>query len=195
MNQHVDEAAGALVVEALGRAVAAGVRGALWTPPCADFLSRDNLPDRSGDAWLVLAARPGYFLEPRRSCSRGFPFLIPCRDARRSRGVGGAAVPFARIACCREPASQTTTGGCEESAAAQASDVHGLAALDDRAADEVDGFVAGDGDAGAAGHCASVAPRGLPPSMAMVVTTSRPKADTIRDADPRDGGAKPKVGR
>jgi len=25
--------------------------------------------------------------------------------------------------------------------------------------------------------------------------TSRPKADTLRDADPRDGGAKPKVGR
>src|SRR6266478_5822313 len=56
-------------------------------------------------------------------------------------------------------------------------------------------LVADDGDAGAAGHCASVAPGGLPPSMAMVVTTSRPKADTLRDADPRDGGAKPKVGR
>src|SRR6266849_3009892 len=39
--------------------------------------------------------------------------------------------------------------------AAQASDVHGLAAADDRTADGVDGFVAGDGDAGAAGHCAS----------------------------------------
>src|SRR5439155_10515101 len=60
---------------------------------------------------------------------------------------------------------------------------------------EMHGFVADDGDAGAAGHCASVAPGGLPPSMAMVVTTSRPKADTLRDADPRDGGAKPKVGR
>ena len=56
MNQLVDEAADALAVEALGRAVAAGVRGALWTPPCADFLRQDNLPDRSGDAWLVLAA-------------------------------------------------------------------------------------------------------------------------------------------
>src|SRR6266850_2796342 len=108
--------------------------------------------------------------------------------------VGGAAVPFAHIAYCRERASPTATGGCEESAAAQAGDVHGLAALDDRAPDEVDGFVADDGDAGAAGHCASVAPRGLPPSVAMVVTTSRPKADTLRDADPRDGGAKPKVG-
>src|SRR5256885_16891384 len=101
----------------------------------------------------------------------------------------------ARIARGRERASPTATGGCEESAAAQASDVHGLAALDDRAAHEVDGFVAGDGDAGAAGHCASVAPGGLPPSVAMAVTNSRPKADTLRDADPRDGGAKPKVGR
>jgi hypothetical protein len=64
MNQFVDEAADALVVEALGRAVAAGVRGALWAPPCADFLRRDNLPDRSGDAWLVLAARPGYKSHP-----------------------------------------------------------------------------------------------------------------------------------
>src|SRR6266850_6531411 len=41
--------------------------------------------------------------------------------------------------------------------------------LDDRAPDEMHGFVADDGDAGAAGHCASVAPRGLPPSVAMVV--------------------------
>src|SRR6267142_2560579 len=65
----------------------------------------------------------------------------------------------------------------------------------DRAADEVDGFVAGDGDAGAAGHCASVAPGGVPPSVAMAVTNSRPKADTLRNADPRDDGAKPKVGR
>ena len=45
--------------------------------------------------------------------------------------------------------------GCEEPAAAQASDVHPLAALDDCAAGEVDGLLAGDGDAGAAGHCAS----------------------------------------
>src|SRR6267143_606249 len=105
------------------------------------------------------AARPGYFLEPRRSCSKGPLLLILCPDARRSRGFGGAAVPFAHIAYCRERASPTATGGCEESAAAQAGDVHGLAALDDRAADEVDGFAAGDGDAGAAGHCASVAPR------------------------------------
>jgi len=126
---------------------------------------------------------------------KGPLLLILCPDARRSRGVGDAAVPFAHIAYCRERASPTATGGCEESAAAQAGDVHGLAALDDRAPDEVDGFVADDGDAGAAGHCASVAPRGLPPSVAMVVTTSRPKADTLRDADPRDGGAKPKVGR
>src|SRR5467141_4598216 len=87
--------------------------------------------------------------------------------------------PFAHIAYCRERASPTATGGCEESAAAQAGDVHGLAALDDRAPDEVDGFVADDGDAGAAGHCASVAPGGLPPSVAMAVTTSRPKADTL----------------
>src|SRR5467141_1765384 len=103
--------------------------------------------------------------------------------------------PFAHIAYCRERASPTATGGCEESAAAQARDVHGLAALDDRAPDEMHGFVADDGDAGAAGHCASVAPGGLAPSVAMAVTTSRPKADTLRDADPRDGGAKPKVGR
>src|ERR1700730_16828540 len=135
------------------------------------------------------------FLEPRRSCPRGLLLLILCRDARRSRGAGGAAVSFAHIARGRERASPTATGGCEESAAVQASDVHRLAALDDRAADEVDGFVAGDGDAGAAGHCASVAPGGLPPSVAMAVTSSRPKADTPRDADPRDGGAKPKVGR
>src|SRR5712664_85135 len=99
-----------------------------------------------------------------------------------------------RIAYCRERASRTATRGCEESAA-QARDVHGLAALDDRAPDEMHGFVADDGDAGAAGHCASVAPGGFPPSVAMAVTTSRPKADTLRDADPRDGGAKPKVGR
>jgi len=39
--------------------------------------------------------------------------LILCRDARRSRGVGGAAVPFAHIAYCRERASPTATGGCE----------------------------------------------------------------------------------
>jgi len=32
-------------------------------------------------------------------------------------------------------------------------------------------------------------------SVTMAVTNSRPKADTLRDADPRDGGAKPKVGR
>src|SRR5882724_9605355 len=126
--------------------------------------------------FVIESGRPGYFLEPRRSCSRGLLLLILCRDARRSRGVGGAAVPFAHIAYCRERASPTATGGCEESAAAQARDVHGLAALDDRAPDEVDGFVADDGDAGAAGHCASVAPRGLPPSVAMAVTTSRPKA-------------------
>ena len=63
--------------------------------------------------------RPGYFLEPRRSCSRGPLLLILCRDARRSRGVGGAAVPFAHIAYCRERASPTAAGGCEESAAAQ----------------------------------------------------------------------------
>ena len=31
--------------------------------------------------------------------------------------------------------------------------------------------------------------------MAMAVTNSRPKADALRDADPRDDGAKPKVGR
>src|SRR6266478_1355197 len=137
--------------------------------------------------WIAVAGpgpsrwtRPGYFL---------------CRDARRSRGVGGTAVPFAHIAYCGERASPTATGGCEESAAAQARDVPGLAALDDRAPDEMHGFVADDGDAGAAGHCASVAPGGLAPSVAMAVTTSRPKADTLRDADPRDGGAKPKVGR
>src|SRR5882724_7401931 len=72
-----------------------------------------------------------------------------------SRGVGDAAVPFAHIAYCRERASPTATHGCEKSAAAQARDVHGLAALDDRTPDEVDGFVADDGDAGAAGHSAS----------------------------------------
>src|SRR6266436_3682802 len=80
--------------------------------------------------------RPGYFLEPRRSCSRGFRFLILCRDARRSRRVRGGAVPFARIACGGERASPTATGGCEEPVAAQASDVHGLAAVDDRAVGE-----------------------------------------------------------
>ncbi len=143
----------------------------------------------------VVDARPGYFLEPRRSCSRGLLILINCSDARCTRGVGGGAVPFARIACDRERASPTATGGCEEAAAAQASDVHRLAALDDRAADEVDRFVAGDGDAGAAGHGASLAPGGLPPSVAMAVRNSRPKADALRDADPRDDGAKPKVGR
>ncbi len=54
--------------------------------------------------------------------------------------------------------------------------------------------MAGDGNAGAAGHCASLAPGGFPPSVAMALTTSRPKADALRDADPRDDGAKPKVG-
>ena len=33
---------------------------------------------------------------------KGPLLLILCRDARRSRGVGGAAVPFAHIAYCRE---------------------------------------------------------------------------------------------
>src|SRR5713101_6971347 len=47
----------------------------------------------------------------------------------------------------------------------------------------------------AAGHCASLAPGGLPPSVAMAVTNSRPNADALRDADPRDDGAKPKLGR
>ena len=65
----------------------------------------------------------------------------------------GLAVPFAHIAYCRERASPTATGGCEESAAAQARDVHGLAALDDRAPDEMHGFVADDGDAGTTGQC------------------------------------------
>ena len=63
--------------------------------------------------FVIESGRPGYFLEPRRSCSRGLLLLILCRDARRSRGVGGAAVPFAHIAYCRERASPTTTGGCE----------------------------------------------------------------------------------
>src|SRR5216684_2392556 len=128
------------------------------------------------------------FLEPRRSRSRCLLLLILCRDARCSRGFGGGAIPFARIACGGERASPTATGGCEEPAAAQASDVHGLAALHDRAADEVDGFVAGDGDAGAAGHCASVAPGGFPPSVAMAVTNSRPKADAtlIRETTARN---------
>src|SRR5260370_41428146 len=90
---------------------------------------------------IVLAT----FLEPRRSCSRGLLLLILCRDARCSRGVGGGALPFARIACGRKRASPIATGGCEELAAAQASDVHRLAALDDRAGDEVDGLVAGGG--------------------------------------------------
>jgi len=44
---------------------------------------------------------------------KGPLLLILCRDARRSRGVGGAAVPFAHIAYCRERASPTATGGCE----------------------------------------------------------------------------------
>ncbi len=138
-----------------------------------------------------LTPRPGYFLEPRRSCSRGLLLLILCGDVRCTRAVDGGAVPFARIACGRERASPTATGGCEEQAAAQASDVQGLAALDDRATDEVDSFVAGDGDAGAAGYGASVAPEGIPPSVAMAVWNSRPKTDALRDADPRDDGAKP----
>src|SRR5882724_11122292 len=113
----------------------------------------------------------------------------------------GALVGFvvgqfrSRVSLVAENEPPTATGGCEESAAAQASDVHRLAALDDRAADEVDGFVAADGDAGAAGHCAPVAPGGLPPSVAMAVTNSRPKAHKLCDADSRDGGTKPKVGR
>src|SRR6267378_8183991 len=146
---------------------------------------REHPDRRMGRPRRNLRPRPGYFLEPRRSCSRGFRFLILCRDARRSRRVRGGAVPFARIACGGERASPTATGGCEESVAAQASDVHGLAALDDRAVDEVDGLVAGDGDPGAAGHCVSVAPRGLPPSVAMAVTNSRPKAHKLCDADSR----------
>src|SRR3989442_12203709 len=52
--------------------------------------------------------------------------------------------------------------------------------------DEMHGFVAHDGDAGTTGHCASVAPGGLPPSVAMAVTTSRPKADTLTAADQRE---------
>src|SRR5216683_7319628 len=161
--------------------------------PARNVLQISRAPGAVLHLWL--RSRPGYFLELRRSCSRGLLLLILCRDARCSRGFGCGAVPFARIACRRERASPTATGGCEEPAAAQASDVHGLAALDDRAADGVDGFVAGDGDAGAADHCASVAPGGLPPSVAMAVTNSRPKADALRDAVPRDDGAKPKVGR
>src|SRR6266446_2928528 len=43
----------------------------------------------------------------------------------------------------------------------------------------VDGLVAGDGDPRAAGHCASAAPRGLPPSVAVAVTNSRPKAHKL----------------
>src|SRR5882724_5550233 len=69
--------------------------------------------------FVIESGRPGYFLEPRRSCSRGLLLLILGRDARRSRGVGGVAVPFAHIAYCRERASPTAAGGCEESAAAQ----------------------------------------------------------------------------
>src|SRR5712664_2719283 len=157
-----------------------------WFPaatfPFFFFGRRDTPP-----SWLLSGTAP-ILLE-------GPLFLILCRDARRSRRVHGGAVPFARIACGGERASPTATGGCEESAAAQASDVHRLAALDDRAVDEVDGLVAGDGDPGAAGHCASVAPRGLPPSVAMAVTNSRPKAHKLCDADSRDGGTKPKVGR
>src|SRR5713101_866604 len=34
----------------------------------------------------------------------------------------------------------------------------------------------------------------FPPSVAMALTSSRPKADALRDADFRDDGAKPKVG-
>src|SRR6202022_409782 len=62
-------------------------------------------------------------------CSRGLLLLILCRDARCSPGVAGGAVPFARIASGRERASPTATGGCEEPAAAQASEVHRLPAL------------------------------------------------------------------
>src|SRR2546423_4094642 len=97
--------------------------------PAASGASPPGGPGQRGragelDRFIVVVCatgprRPGYFLEPRRSCSRGPLLLILCRDARRSRGVGGAAVPFAHIAYCRERASPTAAGGCEESAAAQ----------------------------------------------------------------------------
>ncbi len=142
-----------------------------------------------------LTSRASWLLS---GASRSFSsalLLILWRNARRSRAVDGRAIPFACVASGRERASPPATGSCEEPAAAQASDVHRLAALDHRAADEVDGFVAGDGDARAAGHGASLAPRGIPPSVAMAVTNSRSKAQPLRDVDPRDDGAKPKVGR
>src|SRR5260370_24168654 len=81
------------------------------------------------------------FLEPRRSRSRGLLLLILCRDARCSRGFGGGAVPFSRIACGGERASSTATGGCEEPAAMQAIDVNRLAALDVPPAYDVGGLV------------------------------------------------------
>src|SRR6267143_3168942 len=44
--------------------------------------------------------------------------------------------------------------------------------------DEVDGLVASDGDPGAAGHCASVAPRGLQPSVAIWRSRTRGRKPT-----------------
>src|SRR3989442_15448042 len=94
-------------------------------------------------------------------------------------GFRGGAVPFARIACGGERASPTATGGCEEPVAAQASDVHGLAAPDDRAVDEVDGLVAGDRGPGAAGPPSSGGPRGLSPSVGVGGTNSPPKTPNL----------------
>jgi hypothetical protein len=70
-----------------------------------------------------------------------------------------------------------------------------LAAPDHRGADQVDDRVADRGSAGAARHCASMAPGGLPTSVARAVASSRPKADKPRRAHSRDGRAKPALGR
>src|SRR5882762_4046726 len=67
-------------------------------------------------------------------------------DERRLRGKTPRALPLSRPVLAtfwnradrllqRTSFSDSKTGGCEESAAAQARDVHGLAALDDRAPD------------------------------------------------------------
>src|SRR6266851_578485 len=54
--------------------------------PARNVLQISRAPGAVLHLWL--RSRPGYFLEPRRSCSRGLLLLILCRDARCSRGVG-----------------------------------------------------------------------------------------------------------
>src|SRR5882762_4579484 len=88
-------------------------------------------------SWPVLAT---YLV--RRLTTRAASCWYLTADARRSRGVGGGALPFASIARRGERTSPAATGGGEVPAAGQASDVHWLAAPDHRGADEVDDRVA-----------------------------------------------------